>query len=464
MSGGSDYSPAIERDRAHVIHPFSRLAADGIDPEDMYVRGEGCYLEDARGNRLFDANAGLWCVNIGYGREEMVEAIRRQAGRLSYGQIFARNANPPSAELSARLVELAPDGFNRVFLGTGGSIANETAVRTIHHYFRLLGRDSKRFVISVGESYHGSTYLAASLTFSGNYHGLFHAADVVHSAAAPYPYRAPDGLEGGRFADYLGDDLERLITRLGADNIAAFILEPVLGAGGVIVPPAGYHARMVEICRANGIFVIADEVVTGFGRLGHFLSAAPVFGMEADIITLGKGISSGYQPLGAALVSDEIYEVISRSADPASVYAHGFTHSGHPVCCAAGLKNIEIMEREDICGHAARVGAGFQASLRRLAESPLVGEVRGMGMMAAVELVADRGSKETFPPEAKVSARVEAYCRSQGLIVRPLRRHIILSPPLVMTAEQGDWAVEVIRRSLERAAADLRAEGLPARA
>ncbi|MDE0353427.1 MAG: aminotransferase class III-fold pyridoxal phosphate-dependent enzyme [bacterium] len=460
MSANGTYSKAIGHDRSHVIHPFSQLATTEITPDDMYVGGAGCYLEDARGNRLFDANAGLWCVNVGYGRDEMVEAIREQAGRMSYGQIFARNANLPSAELAARIARLAPEGLNRVFLGTGGSIANETAIRTVHHYFRLQGRDSKRFVLSVDQSYHGSTYLAASLTFSGNYHETFHVVDVVHELRSPYPYRAPDGLVGDRFVDYLVDDLERLITRLGADNIACFILEPVLGAGGVIVPPEGYHARMVEVCHANDIFVIADEVVTGFGRLGHFMAAEPVFGMQADLITLGKGISSGYQPLSATLVSDRIQEVISASEDPDRIYAHGFTHSGHPVCCAAGLANIDIMEREDLCGHVTRVGARFQARLRDLSGSSLVGEVRGLGFMAAVELVADRNTKALFPSEVGISGRVEAFCRDEGLIVRPLRQHIILSPPLIMTAEEGDWVVGVIERSLERVESDLRSEGL----
>ncbi len=454
------YGSAIDRDRSHVIHPFSQLATTEVTSDDMYVGGAGCYLEDARGNRLFDANAGLWCVNVGYGRDEMVEAIREQAARMSYGQIFARNANLPSAELAARIADLAPAGMSRVFFGTGGSIANETAIRTAHHYFRLQGRDSKRFVLSVDQSYHGSTYLAASLTFSGNYHDTFHVVDVVRSIAAPYPYRAPDGLEGDRFVDHLVDDLERTITRLGADNIACFILEPVLGAGGVIVPPAGYHARMVEVCHANDIFVIADEVVTGFGRLGHFMAAEAVFGMQADLVTLGKGISSGYQPLSATLVSDRIHEVISASKDPDRIYAHGFTHSGHPVCCAAGLANIDIMEREDLCGHVTTVGAGFQARLRDLHDSALVGEVRGMGFMAAVELVRDRSTKAVFPSEVGISARVEAYCRDQGLIVRPLRQHIILSPPLVMTAEESEWVVGVIGRSLERVESDLRAEGM----
>ena len=453
------YGSAIGQDRSHVIHPFSQLATTEVTPDDMYVEGAGCYLQDAHGNRLFDANAGLWCVNIGYGREEMVEAIRDQAARMSYGQIFARNANLPSAELAARIANLSPAGLNRVFFSTGGSIANETAVRTAHHYFRLQGRDSKRFVLSVDQSFHGSTYLAASLTFSGNYHETFHVVDVVRKIASPYPYRAPDGLEGDDFVDYLVDDLGQVITRLGADNIACFILEPVLGAGGVIVPPEGYHARMVEVCRANDVFVIADEVVTGFGRLGHFMAAEAMFGMEADLVTLGKGISSGYQPLAATLVSDRIHEVISSSTDPDSIYAHGFTHSGHPICCAAGLANIDIMEREDICGHVTRVGAGFQARLRDLYESPLVGEVRGMGFMAAVELVQDRATKRIFPSEVGIAGRVEVYCRDQGLIVRPLRQHIILSPPLIMTAEEGDWVVDVIHRSLERVESDLRAGG-----
>ena len=460
MSLDRAYESAIRDDRSHVIHPFSQLATTEITADDMYVGGEGCFLQDARGNRLFDANAGLWCVNIGYGRTEMVEAIAEQTARMSYGQIFAGNANLPSAELAGRIADLAPDGLNKVFFSTGGSIANETAVRTAHHYFRLQGRDSKRFVLSVDQSYHGSTYLAASLTFSGNYHETFHVVDAVRKVASPYQYRAPGGLGGEDFVDYLVDDLERTITRLGADNIACFILEPVLGAGGVIVPPDGYHARMVEVCRANDIFVIADEVVTGFGRLGHFMAAETVFGMEADMITLGKGISSAYQPLAATLVSDRIHDVISSSKDPDQIYAHGFTHSGHPVCCAAGLANLDIMEREDICGHVTRAGSGFQARLRDLHDSALVGEVRGMGFMAAVELVQDRDTKAVFRPEVGISGRVEAHCRSQGLIVRPLRQHIILSPPLVMTAEQGDWVVDVIRGSLERVESDLRAEGI----
>lgn len=460
MSLERDFESAIGDDRSHVIHPYSQLATTEVTADGMYVGGDGCYLEDARGNRLFDANAGLWCVNIGYGRDEMVEAIAAQTARMSYGQIFAGNANLPSAVLAGRIADLAPAGLNKVFFSTGGSIANETAVRTAHHYFRLQGRDSKRFVLSVDQSYHGSTYLAASLTFSGNYHETFHVVDVVRKIAAPYTYRAPDGLAGDRFVDYLVDDLERAITRLGADNIACFILEPVLGAGGVIVPPAGYHARMVEVCRANDIFVIADEVVTGFGRLGHFMAAEPVFGMEADMISLGKGISSAYQPLAATVVSDRIHDVISSSKDPDQIYAHGFTHSGHPVCCAAGLANLDIMQREDICGHVTRVGAVFQARLRDLYDSALVGEVRGMGFMAAVELVSDRSTKAVFPSEVGISGRVEDYCRSQGLIVRPLRQHIILSPPLVMTAEESDWVVDVIGRSLERVESDLRAEGI----
>ena len=460
MSIGRTYESAIGYDRSHVIHPFSQLATTEITADDMYVAGDGCYLEDARRNRFFDANAGLWCVNIGYGRREMVSAVAEQTARLNYGQIFARNANLPSAALAARIAALAPAGLNKVFFSTGGSIANETAVRTAHHYFRLQGRDSKRLVLSVDQSYHGSTYLAASLTFSGNYHETFHVVDAVRKIAAPYPYRAPEGVKGDRFVEYLVDDLERAITRLGADNIACFILEPVLGAGGVIVPPDGYHTRMVEVCRANDILVIADEVVTGFGRLGHFMAAGPVFGMEPDMITLGKGISSGYQPLAATLVSEHVHDAISASKDPDQVYAHGFTHSGHPVCCAAGLVNIDILERDDICGRVLRVGAGFQARLRDLYGSALVGDVRGMGFMAAIELVADRYTKAIFPSEIGISGRVEAYCRDQGLIVRPLRQHIILSPPLVMTAAEGEWVVDVILRSLELVESDLRAEGL----
>ena len=460
MSDPTDYERMVANDRRYVIHPFSQIASTSVDAADMYVSGSGSYIEDANGNRLFDANAGLWCVNIGYGRDEMVEAIRDQAAKMSYGQIFSQNANLPSAQLASKLADMAPEHLNRVFFSTGGSIANETAVRTIHHYFRLQGRHSKRFVITVDQSYHGSTYLAASMTFSVDSRDLFHTVDeIVYSTAAPNTYRAPDDIEPNEFLNYLIDEFERLIARLGPENVACFILEPVLGAGGVIVPPEGYHARITEVCHANEIYVIADEVVTGFGRLGHFMAAEPLFDFKTDVVTLGKGISSGYQPLAATLISDELYDGISESSDPSKLYAHGFTHSGHPICCAAGLKNIEIMEREDILGHVSKVGDVFLDRLRGLHESQVVGDVRGMGFMAAVELVQDKTSKASFAPNIDISKRVETHCRAQGLIVRPIRQEIILSPPLVMTADEGDWVADVLLRSLQQVETELRAEG-----
>ena len=451
----------VAADGRHVVHPFSQIASTEITPSTMYVGGEGCYVRTASGDRLFDANAGLGCVNVGYGRDEIADAIRDQAAQLGYFQIFGQNATLPSAELAAKLAELAPGDLNRVVFSTGGSLANETAVRVAHHYFRLQGKHDKKQIISVAGAYHGSGYLTASMTQSApEYRELFHTAEsIVHVAASPNAYRAPEGVLVEDFLDYLVDDLERLIAKVRSERIACFILEPILGTGGAIVPPDGYHAQVAEICRENEILVIADEVVTGFGRLGEFFAGEPLFDFVADMVTVGKGISSGYLPLAATLISDEIYEVIGSSKDPDVLFAHGFTYSGHPACCAAGLKNIDIMEREDLCGNVREVGMGFQADLRALREAPIVGDVRGRGFMAAVELVRDKTSKEPFPVEVEVAKRVEAHCRVQGLIVRGLGAKLVLGPPLVMTADQATWVVDTLRSGLEHVTDDLLAAG-----
>ena len=435
----------LELDAAHLLHPFSDPTIGGAVAEDLFVEGEGSYLVNAEGTRLFDGNAGLWCVNVGYGREEMIQAITEQLSRLSYAQTFGQTSSIPAIELAAKLAEIAPVHLNRAFFGTGGSIANDTAVRIAHYYHKRRGDSDRRLVISLGGAYHGSTLLSASLTRIKEYHAGFHVLDgLVYEAAVPNPYRRDPGASIDEFLEGSIENLEQLMLTIGPGNIACLIMEPILGAGGVIVPPPGFHARVADLCKRHGLLLIADEVVTGFGRLGEYIASKKIFGFSPDMISLAKGITSGYFPLSATMVSDEIHEVLASPGDDVPLLAHGFTHSGHPVGCTAALKNIEIMERDALCEHVRAVGPPFIDRLKSLTELPLVGDARGSHFMAAIELVKDQETKQPLDPSLDVPHRIQQHCRQRGLIVRPLNDYIILSPPLIMTTEEADWLVDVL--------------------
>jgi len=334
------------KDKAHNIHPWTDFATlEDHDPL-VVTESEGSYIFDSDGNKYLDGIGGLWCVNVGYGRDEIADAMADQARRMTYYSPFGAQTSAPAAELAAKLAELAPGDLNHVFFGTGGSMANDTAVRIIHFYFNMLGKPTKKQIITRHDGYHGSTYLAMTLTgIEFDHQGWDLAPGLVHRIANPNPYRRADGQSEAAFLDQLVKEFDDKINELGPDNVAAFFAEPVMGAGGVIVPPEGYHVRMLEVCHKYDVLYVADEVVTGFGRLGHFFASEDVFGMVPDIITSAKGISSAYAPLSATILSDRIYEVISKPQSDGAVFTHGFTYSGHPVCCAAGLKNIEIMEQ-----------------------------------------------------------------------------------------------------------------------
>ena len=449
------------KDRAHVLHPWASLETRRADDPLIVAEADNIYINDTDGERFIDGIGGMWCVNIGYGRDEMAEAVAEQIRRMPYYSPFGPLGSPPAAELAAKLAALAPGDLDTVFFSTSGSSANDSAIRFVQLYFNLTGRPEKKHVITRDQAYHGSTYLAASLCGKPEDRGNFDfITDWVHHLEAPNPYRRPKGQSVEAFCDAKLAELEDKILEIGPDQVAAFIAEPILASGGVIVPPPGYHARCLEICRKHDVIYISDEVVTGFGRLGHFFASEPVFDIVPDIITSAKGLTSGYLPLGATIVSKRLMERISDDNAQGAVFSNGFTYSGHPVSCAAALKNIEIMEREDICGHVREAGPYMQEKLRALAALPIVGDVRGSHLMGCIECVADKETREPFPAEAKVGYRIDAHCQARGLILRPLGSLCVFSPPLTIDETQIDRMVAIMRESIEATLADLRAEGI----
>ncbi|WP_137930280.1 aminotransferase [Mesorhizobium comanense] len=444
-------------DARHLIHPWTDFREQ---PVLILEEGNGVHVRDSNGHEMIDGIGGMWCVNIGYGRKEMAQAIAAQAEKLCYYSPFGFLSNTPSIELAAKLAAYAPGDLNRVFFTTGGSTAVDTAMRLASFYFNVTGRPDKRHVITRDLAYHGSTHLSASLSGKPSDRGLISLVeDTIHHIPAPNPYRRPDGMTEAEFLDEKVRELEDKILELGPENVACFIAEPILASGGVIVPPAGYHRRTLEICRRHDVLYISDEVVTGFGRNGAIFASEPVYGIVPDMITCAKGLTSGYVPLGAVMVSDRIYQEIAETTE-GRIFANGFTYSSHPVACAAGLKNLEIMEREDICGHVREVGPYFLQALRPLLDSPIVGDIRGSHLMACVEYVSDKQAK-TVPPQAwRIAQRIIGETMPRGLMVRPMGSMVIMSPPLIITKAEIDELAGILREATEVVTAQLRREGL----
>ncbi|MCV6615088.1 MAG: aminotransferase [Cellvibrionaceae bacterium] len=449
-------------DKDHHLHPwqiFDVFRDEGALP---IARGEGCYIIDSDGNKYFDAVGGLWCNNIGLGRKEMAEAIAEQALQMSYASPFVDLTNIPAAKLAAKLAELAPGDLNRVFFTCGGSTAVDTALRMIHYYQNCRGKPDKKHIISRINSYHGSTYAAMSIGGKPGDHPpeFDYISDTIHHLGYPNYYRcAAPGMSEAEFVDSLVQEFEDKITELGSDKVAAYFAEPIMGAGGVIVPPEGYNKRMYEVCQRHDILYVADEVVTAFGRLGHWFASEAEFGFVPDMITCAKGLSSGYQPLGALLFSDTIWAVLD-AADSGRCFAHGFTYSGHPVACAAALKNIEIMERERLLDNVKEVGPYLEQQLKTLEDLPIVGQVRGRKLMVCVEYVKDKATKALFDEELDIGKRVSNHADALGLITRAIVHLNVMSPPLTMSREDVDFVVSTLRQAIELTIADLKAEGL----
>ena len=456
-----DTADLQKKDRENVLHPWAPLETRREADSFIVAESENIYVYDSNGEKFIDGIGGMWCVNIGYGREEMAEAVAEQIRRMPYYSPFGALGTPPAAELAAKLAELAPGDLNTVFFSTGGSTANDSAIRFVQFYFNTVGKPDKKHIITRQEAYHGSTYLAASLcgkaTDKSNFDFI---TDTVHHLSAPNPYRREENESVAAFCDRIVDELENKIREIGPDKVACFIAEPILASGGVVVPPHGYHARTLEVCRKYDVIYISDEVVTGFGRLGHFFASEPVFDIIPDIITSAKGLTSAYAPLGATIFSDRLMDRVSGENSGGLTFSNGFTYSGHPVACAAALKNIEIIEREDLCGHVRKVGPYFQGRLKELRDLPIVGDVRGSHLMGCIECVADKRTKEPFAVEAKVGKRIDDHCQARGLILRPLGSRCVFSPPLTITEAQIDRMVSIMGESIAATVADLRREGI----
>jgi len=446
---------AWDMDRAHNLHPWTNFGPFEEQGALVITRGEGCHLWDDRGNRYFDAVGGLWCTNIGLGRAEMASAIADQARKLAFSNTFVDMTNDPAAHLAAKLASLAPGDLNRVHFTTGGSTAVDTAARMVQYYQSCMGRPEKGQLVARDHSYHGSTYLSQSIgKRPGDRVAQFrYKEDGIHHLSVPNPYRAPDGMDEAAFCDHLVAEFEALLARVGPENVGGFFAEPIQASGGVIVPPEGYLRRMWEVCQRHDILFVADEVVTAFGRLGHWFASLDEFGIQPDIICTAKGLTSGYIPMGAMLFSDRIWRAMA--ADGARWFTSGFTYAGHPVACAAALKNIEIMEREDLLGNAARVGALFETRMKALEALPLVGQVRGRKLMVCVESVADKATKALLPDDLDVGKRISDACEKMGLMVRPIGHLNVMSPPLVITADDVDFIGETLEAAIRQVADDI---------
>lgn len=452
-----------QKDKDHFVHPWTHFASFKEHGSLIMEKGERSTVEDIDGKKYIDGIAGLWCVNIGYGRPEMGQVSMEQMNKLCYYSTFVADTTEPAAELSAKLAQLAPGNLNRVFYSLSGSCANDTSVRIVHHYNIARGKPEKKHIISRKDAYHGSTYIAMSLTgIAVDHVGWSIEDNWIHHISSPSLYRRPEGAEGlsdEEYVEFLAKEFEDKILEIGADKVAAFIAEPIMGAGGVITAPDGYHKRMWEVCQKYDMKYISDEVVTSFGRLGHMFASQDVFGVTPDIINTAKGLTSGYIPLAASIISDEIYEVVSNVPED-RLFTHGFTYSGHPVACAVALKNIEIIEEENICEYIQEVGPYLEKRVKELKDLPLVGDVRGSKFMLCIESVFDKETKELFPFETDIGGRVTKYCQEEGVLIRPIGHKNVLSPPLVLTVEEIDIIVDTVRASIEKVQQDLRDEGI----
>jgi L-2,4-diaminobutyrate transaminase len=454
-----------EMDRQSLFHPLTSIATHMKSGPLIVEHGRGVRIRDHKGRELIDCGAGLWCVNIGYGRTEIAQVAKQAIENLNYYHIFGSASSEPIIRLADRILGLFRDRAGaghlaRVFFGCSGSDANDTNVKLVRYYNNLRGRPAKKKIISRLGSYHGLTCVAGSLTGIPAYHKAWDLplAGILHTSC-PHWYRfAEPGETEAAFCDRMVADLEAMIEREGADTIAAFIAEPIMGTGGVLLPPAGYFERVQEVLERYDILFIADEVITGFGRTGQWF-ATGLYGLKPDIVTLAKGVTSAYFPLSASVISSRIWEVLEAASPEHGPVMHGFTYSGHPVGGAIGLANLEIMENEGLVENAARVGPYLLRSLQEaVGDHPYIGDVRGEGLMIAVEFIADRERRQPFDPAANAHRIVAAKALEQGVMLRPLPfiEVISFSPPLCLTETDCDEAVDSFARALEAATPELR--------
>ena len=457
----------IERDRKVTFHASTHLRdfAHGDAPGRVITGGKGIHIVDKDGREFIDGFAGLYCVNIGYGRTEVAEAIYQQALELAYYHTYVGHSNEPQIALSEKIIELAGPGMSKVYYGLGGSDANETQLKIVRYYNNVLGRPQKKKVISRQRGYHGSGLATGSLTGLKAFHDQFDLplAGILHTEAPYYYHRAAEqeGMTEREFSRYCAQKLEEMILAEGPETVAAFIGEPVLGTGGIVPPPEGYWEAIQAVLAKYDVLLIADEVVCGFGRIGADFGSH-YYGIKPDLITVAKGLTSAYQPLSGVIVGDRVWQVLEQGTGEYGPIGHGWTYSGHALGCAAALANLAIIEREGLTANAAETGAYLQSQMQdAFGDHPIVGNVRGVGMLAALEFSPNPARREHFDPAHKVGARISAAALEQNLIARAMPQGDILgfAPPLVATRGEIDEIVARTRRAVDKVTDELSREG-----
>ncbi|GAB4068426.1 aspartate aminotransferase family protein [Ancylobacter sonchi] len=443
-------------DAAHHLHPFSDTKALNAEGSRVIVKADGVWLTDSDGNRYLDGMSGLWCVNVGYGREEIADAVSKQLRELPYYNTFFKTTHPPAIELAAKLAELTPPQFNRVFFTGSGSESNDTVIRLVRRYWDIKEKPEKKVIISRRNAYHGSTVGAANLGGMAPMHAQNVAIPGVVHIAQPYFWgEARQGETPDEFGLRTAQALEATIDALGEDRIAAFIAEPIQGAGGVIVPPATYWPEIARICRERDILFVSDEVICGFGRTGSWFGCE-TFGTKPDLLVMAKGITSGYMPLGGVMVADRVVDVLLEGGD----FNHGYTYSGHPAACAAALANLAIMQREKLVERVADdIGPYLKARWSKLAEHPLVGEAPMLGMVGALELSPDKPGRTAFQDVGKVGTLARDFSFKNGLVMRAVRDRLIIAPPLTLSHGEADELVARAKKTLDDTYAELKRWG-----
>jgi 4-aminobutyrate--pyruvate transaminase len=449
------------RDIAYHLHPYTHLKKHESEGPLVITEGKGIYVYDDAGKEYIEGLAGLWCTSLGFSENRLVEAATRQLKQLPYYHIFNHKAHEGAGELAERIIRLMPVPMSKVFFNNSGSEANDSAVKMVWYFNNARGRHRKKKIIARMKGYHGVTVASASLTGLPNNHRDFDLpiAQIRH-ADCPHHYRfARPGESEEEFATRLADSLEAQILREDPETVAAFIAEPVMGAGGVIVPPRTYFEKIQKVLKKYEVLLIADEVICGFGRTGNMFGSES-YGLKPDIMTVAKALSSAYLPISATIINDELYQAFVAQSEKIGVFAHGFTYSAHPVACAVALETLKIYEERDILGHVRKVGPQLQEGLRRFASHPLVGEIRGVGLLAGVELVKDQASKAPFDPKQGVGAIFAARAQEHGLIVRAMVDSVALCPPLIITGDEVEEMLRRFGRALEDTAAAVARAGL----
>lgn len=433
-------------DQQNILHPATSITHLMEKGSKIIERGKGAYVYDSTGHKLIDGIAGLWCVNVGYGREELAEAMAKGASELGYYHTFGAMSNQPQIELAQTLIDMTPAKLTKVFFGSSGSDANDTLVKIVWHYNNLKGREKKKKIISRMNAYHGTSISAASLTGLKGFHNAFDLPikNILHTEC-PHFYRYHENDESEEaFSARMAKALEDMIIAEGPDTVAAFIAEPIMGAGGVINPPKGYFKAIKAVLKKYDILMIADEVICGYGRLGVGFGSE-LYGIEPDMMATAKGLTSGYFPMSAAFISDEIWQVLKYGSETLGGFSHGYTYSGHPIGARVANVNLGIIKDDKLIENAASTGAYLHQKLNeRFKDHPHVGEVRGHGLLAAVQLIANKDNKKFFDPALKLPARILDACYERGLIVRalPSVTSVALSPPLIVNPQQIDDIID----------------------